>query len=387
MHLSCIHCGQEFSITADQLGGRGRCPHCGGEIELPKATEEDGNHVHAAPSSWLENSISMLGSMVFHMVVVLLLALIQFGRPGLPGTTEEVMIGELPSENLNDSPEEELTQDKREIEKASETETLDNPLDEIQPPTAAAADTAFDSMIEINIAPTAGVRGSTFSTAVPGSGGGMGGSGDWQGILSHVRRFGLDIVLTFDSTGSMSGEIDQLKSQIDRIGSTLLKLVPKTRISICTYRDEGDAYLVKGLPLTNDIQKIKSYLDDIRAAGGGDTQEAVQEGLRWSIQNNQFQPRARKVILLFGDAPPHQQDLQTCFEIAADFKVQENGIISTVTCRKNDRLSEFVEIAQYGAGESFLTRDEREIMTQLLVLVFGSKHRSKVMEAFEMLER
>jgi len=386
MQLSCIHCGQEFSITAEQLGGRGRCPHCHGEIELPKATEDDGNQVHPAPSTWLENSISMLGSMVFHMVLVLLLALIQFGRPGLPGTTEEVMIGELPSENLSESTEEELTQDKTEIEEAAETETLDDPLDEVEPPTAAATDTAFEA-IQINIAPpTAGV-GRSFSATALGSGGGMGGSGDWEGTINHMRRFGVDIDLAFDSAGSMSGEINQLKRQIDRIGSTLLKLVPKTRISICTYRDVDDAYVVKGLPLTNDIQTIKEYLDNVRAAGGGDTPEAVQEGLRWSIQNNQFQPRARKVILLFGDAPPHQQDLQTCFELASDFKVQENGVVSTVTCRKGDRLSQFVEIAQWGGGESFLTRDEREIMTQLLVLVFGSKHRSKVMEAFEMLDR
>ena len=48
MQLSCIHCGQEFSITADQLGGRGRCPHCHGEIELPKASDEGGDQVHAA---------------------------------------------------------------------------------------------------------------------------------------------------------------------------------------------------------------------------------------------------------------------------------------------------------------------------------------------------
>jgi hypothetical protein len=386
MQLSCIHCGQEFSITAEQLGGRGRCPHCNGEIELPKATEEDGDQVHAPPSTWLENSISMLGSMVFNMIVVLLLALVQFGSPGLPGTTEEVMIGELPSEDLGDPVKEELTQEKKEVEKSSESETLDDPLDEIEPPAASATDTSFEA-ININIAPTAGVSSSTFSASTLGSGGGMGGSGDFGGLIQTLRRNGLDIVLTFDSTGSMSGELNQLKGQIDRIGSALIKLVPKTRISICTYRDEGDAYVVKGLPLTNDIQLIKSYLDDISAAGGGDTPEAVQEGLRWPIQNNQYRARARKVMLLFGDAPPHQQDLQACFELASDFKVQEKGVVSTITCRKGDRLSEFVEIAQYGGGEAFLTSDEKQIMTQLLVLVFGSKYRGKVMEAFEMLER
>ena len=68
--------------------------------------------------------------------------------------------------------------------------------------------------------------------------------GSWDGMLQSLRRHGLDIVVAFDSTGSMQGEINQVKRQIGRIGSTLLTLVPKTRISICTYRDQGDEYVV-----------------------------------------------------------------------------------------------------------------------------------------------
>ena len=82
--------------------------------------------------------------------------------------------------------------------------------------------------------------------------------GGWEGMLQTMRRNGLDIVLTFDSTGSMQGEIDQVKNQIQRIGSTLLAMVPKARISICTYRDQGDEYVVRGLPLTSDLQEIEN---------------------------------------------------------------------------------------------------------------------------------
>ena len=212
----------------------------------------------------------------------------------------------------------------------------------------------------------------------------MGGGGDFEGLVGRLRRYGLDVVIVFDSTGSMSGEINQVKGKIDRIGSALMKLVPKTRIGVTTYRDDGDAYLVKGLPMTNDIQQVKTYLDTITAGGGGDLPEAVQEGLRWSMDNNQFRSRARKIILLFGDAPPHPQQKRLCLQLASDFSA-DGGVVSTVTCRQNDRMPEFVEIAQVGGGEAFLTRDERQIMTQLMVLVFGNKHRAKVLEAFKML--
>jgi hypothetical protein len=185
----------------------------------------------------------------------------------------------------------------------------------------------------------------------------------------------------------MAGEIQQVISQIDRIGKTLVQLVPKARISICTYRDQGDDYVVKGLPLTGDIQQVQYYLRGISASGGGDEREAVHEGLQWSIANNAFRPRARKVILIFGDAPPHRQYHRLCLQLASDFYGQSNGVVSTVTCRQSERLPEFIEIAEVGGGEAFLTSDERQIMTQLIVLVFGSRHREKVIEAFKLLEQ
>jgi len=61
----------------------------------------------------------------------------------------------------------------------------------------------------------------------------------FEAKLRSLRQYGLDIVLTFDSTGSMGGEIGELKMKIARISSTLTRLVPGTRISICTYRDVG----------------------------------------------------------------------------------------------------------------------------------------------------
>ena len=47
----------------------------------------------------------------------------------------------------------------------------------------------------------------------------------WDELVSKLRRDGLDIVFTFDSTGSMSGEINELKRQIGRIGTKLKKLI------------------------------------------------------------------------------------------------------------------------------------------------------------------
>ena len=143
---------------------------------------------------------------------------------------------------------------------------------------------------------------------------------------------------------------------------------------------------MRGLPLTNNTQDIQNYLLNVDANGGGDTPEAVQAGLKWAVEENKFRSNARKVILVFGDAPPHREDHDECLRIASDFHRQDKGIVSTVTCRRPIKLAEFEEIAQMGGGEAFLTADERQIMTQLLILVFGSRYRSKVLEAFKVME-
>jgi hypothetical protein len=305
------------------------------------------------------------------------------------GTTNEVLIGVLPSQELSDQQEEAIsTGDVQSSSVGLETE-MSEELSTVEPTTNSSSD-AVGGGTNVGIPSPSSGGGGGFDLGPVNIGGSMaGGGGDgktWGGMIQQLRRHGLDIVICFDSTGSMTGEIDQVKRQIERIGSTLVTLVPKARISIVTYKDRGDEFVVKGMPLTGNIADVKSYLSRIEAGGGGDQPEAVDEGLRWSSQQNQFRPAARKVILIFGDAPPHEEYLKKCLELAAGFKGQQKGIVSTVTCRSSAPLPEFYEIARAGGGEAFLTSNQREIMTQLMVLVFGSRHREKVLEAFKLLD-
>jgi DNA-directed RNA polymerase subunit RPC12/RpoP len=385
MKIACIHCGNEFSISADDLGGKGRCPHCKGEISLPKPeAQKQAEPTHRqTPTGWLDSSFSGLASLVIHLVAFLLVALVQAtGGTGGAGEGTEVQIGVLPHEELSENPEEQLT--VGEVQKQQTTDQLE--LADVEVPASAASTDASGDLAALATPSASGGDSGAFDVGTVAVGGGSGGGGSWEGMIGTLKRNGLDIVLCFDSTGSMAGEIDQVKRNIERIGTTLTTLVPKARISICTYRDLGDEYVAKGLPLTNSIQDTHDYLSRISAGGGGDHPEAVDEGMYWSINQNQFRPSARKVILVFGDAPPHPSKLKRCLDLANEFRGQSKGIVSTVTCHSAEPMPEFYEIAKAGGGEAFLARDQRQIMTQLMVLVFGSRHREKVIEAFKLLD-
>ncbi|MBM4001322.1 MAG: VWA domain-containing protein [Planctomycetes bacterium] len=367
MDRSCDQCGHVLSADGEP------CPNCGTAVGEPTGPG-------LVPiTSWWEGSVSFLASIVFHTALVLILALWTYGGAGIAGSGENVLIGQLPGETLTRQDEQELSAEPV----ASESQAATAELMEIEP-SAESTSLAGAELAAIS-APSAGggSAGMEFDVAISGSGGS---GGDWNGMIQSLRRNGLDIVIVFDSTGSMGGEIDQVKRQIERIASTLLRLIPKTQVGLCTYRDEGDEYVVRGLELTNDVSRMVRFLDTIDANGGGDLEEAVHEGLGWAATRNQFRGSARKVILLFGDAPPHRVHLQRCLQIASDFRRDQQGVVSTVSCRLGFRLPDFAEIAKAGGGEAFLTSDERQIMTQLMVLVFGSRHREKVLEAFRLLD-
>lgn len=391
MQLNCIHCGQPFTITTEQLGGRGRCPHCNNEVRLPSA--DQGQKVERTvvePSHWWENSISGLVSGVFHMLLLLFLALFGYGKGSGEGTGDDVLIGNgPPSQILGPAQNEELS---TELPSATQSSAPAEESLEVGPPVQVSTTATADAEEQLAIvSPSSGGGGGATNSFDLGNvsigGGSMSGGGNWNGLIQNLRRNGLDIVLVFDSTGSMGGEIRSVERQIHNIGTTLLKLVPKARISLCTYRDEGDEYVVRGLPLTNDIAAIDRFLGEVDADGGGDEAEAVHKGLEWAIRNNQFRQGGRKIILLFGDAPPHPQHIATCLALASDFQRTQKGVVSTVTCRHGEPLKEFYDIARAASGEAFLTSDQRQIMTQLMVLVFGSAHREKVVEAFKLMEK
>ena len=391
MQVSCSFCNELLEVPAADLGQQISCPHCMLDFELTAASlmdEEDGGSV--STGSWLSSSLSMIVSTGVHTALLVCCALVTCNREVLLPVGDEVTLGELPvQQTLTSTPEENLEVDAAEVESADDNVT-EIELEAVPVPGSGGGSVDLGEAIEALATSGTSMSANTSLEGLGGKGSGASGvagtgAGNWGGMLRKLQRDGLEVVFLFDSTGSMGGEIEQVKLQITRIGSVLQKLVPKTRFSIVSYRDRGDAYEVKGIPLSRELSVVRNYLSMVTAGGGGDFPEAVHKGLEWSISKNEFRSRARKVILLFGDAPPHPEFVPVCISMAREFRQRHKGVVSTVTCRSSTKMSSFVEIAEAGGGEAFLTANERELVTQLMVLVFGSRYRNKVLEAFRIL--
>lgn len=402
MKITCVNCGDSFSITATRLGMRGRCPHCKSPVEMPASRDQVMSaraRARAAPRPrYVQHAVLAAGVLLVHVAGLLLMSRLYWHWQ--PTTVAEVeyqfqlpppprsVIDRLNVQSIKPLPVESLL-----------SQTADQRLDFVDP--FPVHDRLWDSGVE--------TANGVYITGTS-SGGPIGFSDPITGGLSRWDQFrefnnplrpslpfdqllirltddGLDLAIVLDSTASMDREIAQVKDGIERIGETLFRLVPKARISVCAFRDQGDQYVTKGLPLTDSVAQVITFIDDVQAQGGGDQSESVTAGIRWVLANNRFRRDAKKVILIFGDAPPKSDQWLACRQLVADFRFNQRGIVSTVTCHRREQLEAFQQIAQLGGGESFLNNDQTEIMQQLLVLVFGSRYRNELLEVQADLEK
>lgn len=170
----------------------------------------------------------------------------------------------------------------------------------------------------------------------------------------------LEMVFVLDTTGSMGGLIEGAKTKIWSIVNDVMqrKDRPNVKIGLVAYRDNGDAYVTKITPLTDDLDKVYTNLMDFRAEGGGDTPENVRRALAeavdkpdWSGKN----PNIAQIIFLVGDAPPHNDYVQEPDVLDTTAKaVKQNMIINTIQCGNLSGTQEIWQtIAQRGEGKYF----------------------------------
>lgn len=132
-------------------------------------------------------------------------------------------------------------------------------------------------------------------------------SGVVRGIKDGV---GLDAVLVFDTTGSMSVYLNEVRRQLVDVTRELAG-VARARLGVVCYKDHGDQgesqhYLTKTLPPTQDLALAAGFLSSraLAPGQGGGGAEALECALR---EANGFDWRlgSRKALVIVGDKPPH----------------------------------------------------------------------------------
>lgn len=131
-------------------------------------------------------------------------------------------------------------------------------------------------------------------------------------MLARAQQRGigeLDLVFLVDETGSMGAYIEEVKRRLLEIIDALRRapLCRSLRIGLVSFRDhppQDSTFASRVVPLTADIASIRQGVMRMQASGGGDGPESLTDGL-FDLVRLEWRPRAARVVVLVGDAPPH----------------------------------------------------------------------------------
>lgn len=117
----------------------------------------------------------------------------------------------------------------------------------------------------------------------------------------------VEVVFSFDTTGSMYPCLTQVRRNIKSTVTRLGEEIPGIRIGIIAhgdYCDERSTYVTQHLDLCDDVDKICRFVEKVQPTGGGDAPECYELVLR-EAQSLSWTPDATKAFVLIGDDVPH----------------------------------------------------------------------------------
>lgn len=148
----------------------------------------------------------------------------------------------------------------------------------------------------------------------------------------------IQLAILLDSSGSMSGLIDQAKSQIWKIVNELALAKrdgksPDIEVGLYEYGKatipSSEGYLRMLVPLSTDLDRVSDQLFKITTNGGdeycGKVIQVATESLKWSKSN-----KALKVIVIAGNEPFTQGSVD--YKVACKNAISKGIVVNTIFC-------------------------------------------------------
>ncbi len=140
----------------------------------------------------------------------------------------------------------------------------------------------------------------------------------------------VDIAFVVDATGSMGDELSYLKQEMNDIIFKSKQISSSLNFHFANvfYRDEGkEEYVTRTMDFSRILSESVQFINNQRAGGGGDYEEAVEVALDSAINNLSWSEEARtRIIFLILDAPPHNTEINQTKLNQLMRKAAEKGI-------------------------------------------------------------
>lgn len=198
----------------------------------------------------------------------------------------------------------------------------------------------------------------------------------------------LDMVIAFDTTGSMRSYIDAVKEHVKVLIPKLFKQNPDLRIGIVAFGDYcdmpskdrfGKAYQV--CELTDNENRLIEFITKAQNTSGGDGDEFYELVIKKIVEETNWREGSTKAVLLIADAEPHRVGYSYSDRVVNNQidwreeakKAAEKGIkFDTLTINKTGWYKELSKITN-GVSAPFSTSSKTSQLVEAAALARGGK--------------
>eukprot|EP01103_Thecamoeba_quadrilineata_P014439 TRINITY_DN4314_c0_g1_i1.p1 TRINITY_DN4314_c0_g1~~TRINITY_DN4314_c0_g1_i1.p1 ORF type:complete len:522 (-),score=141.43 TRINITY_DN4314_c0_g1_i1:1196-2629(-) len=118
----------------------------------------------------------------------------------------------------------------------------------------------------------------------------------------------LQVVFSFDTTGSVYPCLNEVRKNLAHHVSSLLDHLPNIRIGIISmadYTNDKSKNVIEFLDFSNDPQEISQWIDQVQITDGeGGSAKAYELALRTAVEKFEWSARKRALVII-GDSCPH----------------------------------------------------------------------------------
>lgn len=120
----------------------------------------------------------------------------------------------------------------------------------------------------------------------------------------------MDVVISFDTTGSMYSVLADVRRDIKNAVSELFTVFGKDnlRIAIIAHGDYCDAsttYVLQQTEFSNNVDDLCKFVTSVERTYGGDSDECYELVLK-TVTELEWREDAKKIFIMIGDANPHK---------------------------------------------------------------------------------
>ncbi|MGB8686403.1 MAG: vWA domain-containing protein [Microcoleus sp.] len=198
----------------------------------------------------------------------------------------------------------------------------------------------------------------------------------------------IEVVFSFDTTGSMYPCLTQVRRKIKETVTRLLDEIPGIRIGIIAhgdYCDAGSTYITKHLDLSGDVATICNFVQNVEPTGGGDAPECYELVLH-EAQSLSWTPTNSKTLVLIGDDIPHapaQTPQKLNWRNEVD-KLAEMGIaVYGIQALNRKHATLFYKELAEKSGGFHLNLDQFSYITDFFLAVCYQQSSSEQLQAYE----